>query len=83
VLHQQPEGQLQTQHKGRQNNKYKKNNNNQIIRNYMAVERVNTQIQLVIEYINIYGIIIKLNYVKLVTKRRKLSKQLQANKILN
>jgi hypothetical protein len=49
----------------------------------MAVERVNTQIQLVIEYINIYGIIIKLNYVKLVKKRRKHSKQLEANKILN
>jgi hypothetical protein len=49
----------------------------------MAEERVNTQIQLVIEYINIYGIIIKLNQVKLVKKRRKHSKQLQANKILN
>jgi hypothetical protein len=50
VLHQQPEGQLQMQHKGRQNNKYNKS----YFRNYMAVERVNTQIQLVIEYINIY-----------------------------
>jgi hypothetical protein len=36
-------------------------NNNQIIRNYMAVEKVNTQIQLVTEYINIFGIIIQLN----------------------
>jgi hypothetical protein len=43
----------------------------------MAVERVNTQIQLVIEYINIYGIIIKLNEVKLVKQIRKHSKQLQ------
>jgi hypothetical protein len=48
----------------------------------MAVERVNTQIQLVLEYINIYGIIIKSNEVKLV-KKIKHSKQLQANKILN
>jgi hypothetical protein len=56
------------QHKERQNNKYNKITNNQIIRNYMAEERVNTQIQLVIEYININGIIIKLNYVKLVKK---------------
>jgi hypothetical protein len=44
------------QHKVRQNNKY-----NKITTNYMAIERVNTQIQLVIEYIKIYGIIIKLN----------------------
>jgi hypothetical protein len=49
----------------------------------MDVEKVNTQIQLDIEYINIFGIIIKLNQVKLITKRRKNSKQLQANKILN
>jgi hypothetical protein len=49
----------------------------------MAVERVNTQRQLVTEYINISGIIIQLNYVNLVKRRRKHSKQIQANKILN
>jgi hypothetical protein len=59
VLHQSPEGKLQMQHKGRQNNKY--TNSNQIIRNYMAVEKVNAQMQLVTEYINIFGVIIQLN----------------------
>jgi hypothetical protein len=49
----------------------------------MAVEKVNTQRQLVTEYINIFGIIIKLNYVNLVKRRRKHTKQIQANKILN
>jgi hypothetical protein len=54
-LHQQPEGQLQMQHKREQNN------NNQIIRNYIAVQKVNTQRQIVTKYINIFGIIILLN----------------------
>jgi hypothetical protein len=49
----------------------------------MAVEKVNTQMQLVNEYINIFGIIIQLNYVNLVKRRRKHTKQIQANKILN
>jgi hypothetical protein len=52
VLHQQPEGQLLMQHKGRQNNKYNK---------ITTIKKVNTQRQLVTEYINISGIIIKLN----------------------
>jgi hypothetical protein len=42
----------------------------------MAVEKVNTQMQLVTEYINIFGIIIQLNLVNLVKRRRKLSKQI-------
>jgi hypothetical protein len=48
----------------------------------MAVEKVNTQIYLVTEYINIFRIIIKLNEVNLVKRRRKHSKKIQANKIL-
>jgi hypothetical protein len=48
------------QHKGRQNNKYKKITTIRK-RKYMAVEKVNTQRQLVTEYINIFGIIIQLN----------------------
>jgi hypothetical protein len=40
----------------------------------MAVEEVNTQRQLVTEYINIFGIIIQLNEVSLVKRRRKHSK---------
>jgi hypothetical protein len=36
VLHQQPESQLQMQHKGRQNN------NNQIIRNYIIIIQFNS-----------------------------------------
>jgi hypothetical protein len=72
VLHQQPEGQLQMQHNRRQDNK-KQNNNNQIIINYMAVEKVNIQMQLVTEYINIFGTIIQLNSVNLVKRRRKLA----------
>jgi hypothetical protein len=42
VLHQQPECQLQTQHKGIQDNRYNKITTKQIIINYMAVEKVNT-----------------------------------------
>jgi hypothetical protein len=61
VLHQQPEGQLQMQHKRRQNNKCNKVTTIRLTRNYMAVEKVNTQMQLVTEYINIFGIIIQLN----------------------
>jgi hypothetical protein len=44
----------------------------------MAVEKVNTQIQLVIEYINIYGIIIKwsqIGYKKKETFKTNTSKQ--------
>jgi hypothetical protein len=61
VLHQQPEGQLQMQHKGEQNNKYNKIITIRLSRNYMTVEKVSTQRQVVTEYINILGIIIKLN----------------------
>jgi hypothetical protein len=61
VLQQQPADQLQMQHKGRKNNKYNKITTIRLLRNYMAVERVNTHRQLVTEYINIFGIIIKLN----------------------
>jgi hypothetical protein len=60
VLHQQPEDQLQMQHKRRQNNKYNKITTIRLSRNYMTAEKVNTQMQLVTEYINIFGIIIKL-----------------------
>jgi hypothetical protein len=49
----------------------------------MAVEKVNIQMQLVTEYINIFGIIIQLNSVNFVKRRRKRVKQIQANKILN
>jgi hypothetical protein len=49
----------------------------------MAVEKVNTQMHLVTEYINIFGIIIQLNAVNLVKRRRKHGMQIQANKILN
>jgi hypothetical protein len=49
----------------------------------MAVEKVNTQMQPVTEYINIFGIIIQLNYVSLVKRRRKHSKQIQTNKVLS
>jgi hypothetical protein len=61
VLHQQPEGQLQTQQKREQNNKYNKITTIRLSRNYMTVEKVNTQMQLFTEYINIFGIIIQLN----------------------
>jgi hypothetical protein len=44
-----------------QNNKYNKITTIRLSRNYMAVEKVNTQIQPVTEYINISGIIIQLN----------------------
>jgi hypothetical protein len=49
------------QHKRRQNIKYNKITTIRLSRNYMAVEKVNTQRQLATEYINIFGIIIKLN----------------------
>jgi hypothetical protein len=55
-------------------------NSNQIIRNYMAVEKVNTQMQLVTEYINIFGEIIQLNYINLVKRRRNMQNK---HKILN
>jgi hypothetical protein len=71
VLHQQPEGQLQMQHKGKQNNKYNKITTIRLSRNYMAIEKVNTQRQLVTEYIKIFGIIIQLNYVNFVKRRKK------------
>jgi hypothetical protein len=58
---QQPEGQLQMQHKREQNNKYNKITTIRLSRNYMTVEKVSKQRQLVTEYINIFGIIIKLN----------------------
>jgi hypothetical protein len=61
VLYQQPEGQLQMQHKGKQNNKYNKITTIRLSRNYMTVEKVSTQGQLLTEYINIFGIIIQLN----------------------
>jgi hypothetical protein len=57
VLLQQPKGQLQMQHKRKQNNKYNRITI-RLSKNYMAVEKVNTQRQLVTEYINIFGIII-------------------------
>jgi hypothetical protein len=59
VLHQQPEGQLQMQHKREQNNKYNKITAIRLSRNYITVEKVSTQRQLVTEYINIFGIIIQ------------------------
>jgi hypothetical protein len=49
------------QHKRAQNNKYNKIIAIRLSRNYMTVEKVNTQMQLVTEYINTFGIIIKLN----------------------
>jgi hypothetical protein len=61
VLHQQTEGQLQMQHKRRQNNKYNKIITIRLSRYYMTVEKVNKQRQLVTEYINTFGIIIQLN----------------------
>jgi hypothetical protein len=61
VLHQQPEDQLQMQHKGRQNNKYNKITTIRLSRNDIIVEKVSAQMQLVTEYINIFGIIIQLN----------------------
>jgi hypothetical protein len=61
VLHQQPEGQLQMQHKRRQNNKYNKITTIRLSINYMTIEKVNTQRQLVTGYINTFGIIIRLN----------------------
>jgi hypothetical protein len=41
--------------------KYNKITTIRLSRNYMAVEKVNTQMQLLTEYINIFGIIIQLN----------------------
>jgi hypothetical protein len=50
----------------------------------MAAEEVYTQMWLVTEYINIVsGIIIQLNEVNLIKRRRKHAKQIQANKTLN
>jgi hypothetical protein len=43
-----------------QNNKYNKITTIRLSRNYMAVEKVNAKRQLVTEYINIFGKIIKL-----------------------
>jgi hypothetical protein len=71
------------QHKEKQNNKYNKIITIRLSRNYMTVEKVNTQRQIVTEYINIFGIIIQLNSVNLVKRRRKRAKQTQANKTLN
>jgi hypothetical protein len=49
----------------------------------MAVDKVNTKMQLVTEYISIFGITMQLNQVSLVKRRRKHAKQIQPNKILN
>jgi hypothetical protein len=49
------------QHKREQNNKYNKIATIRLSRNYMIVEKVSTQRQLVTEYINIFGRIIQLN----------------------
>jgi hypothetical protein len=49
----------------------------------MAVEKVIRQMQLVTEYINIFGIKIQLHFVNLVKRRRKHAKQIQTNKMLN
>jgi hypothetical protein len=40
VLHQQPEGQLQMQHKREQSNKYNKIKTIRLSRNYMTVEKL-------------------------------------------
>jgi hypothetical protein len=48
----------------------------------MAVEEAFPQMQLCTEYFNIFGIIIQLNEVNLVKRRRKHAKQIQGNKIL-
>jgi hypothetical protein len=69
--------------KGRENNKYNKITTIRLSRNYMTVEKVNIQRQIVTEYINIFGIIIQLNSVSLVKRRRKRAKQTQVNKTLN
>jgi hypothetical protein len=59
-MHQQPEGELQMQHKREQNNKSNKITIIRLSRNYMTIEKV-TQRQFVTEYIGIFGIIIQLN----------------------